>query len=120
MCNERERMKKYKEKINKYLFFIDYYMIQEEWVSQEKIVSVHKKKIRKEIEEKLQKVWVKKEDYRKFEIQDEEDYAKMHREIKEMIKNSLKKTAPEAKNIKYYLTPIAENNLIESIESNRK
>ena len=44
----------------------------------------------------------------------------MHREIKEMIKNSLKKTAPEAKNIKYYLTPIAENNLIESIESNRK
>ena len=42
MCNEGERMKKYKEKINKYLFFIDYYMIQEEWVSQEKIVSVHK------------------------------------------------------------------------------
>lgn len=120
MCDEGERMKKHKEKLKKYLFFIDYYMLEEKWVSQEKIVSVQQKEIKKEIEEKLQKVWVKREDYKKFETKDDQDYEKMQRKVKQIIKNALQKTAPESRDIKYYLIPVTENNLIESIESNKK
>ena len=107
--------KKTKSVIGEYLLFIDYYVAIKEWVTHTKHITAHKK----EVENKLEYVWVKREEVKKFEIYQNIDYENMRKEIQEMIKDVFGKDVV-ARDIKYYLIPLDKKYILKQIESNTK
>ena len=97
-----------------YLFFIDYYMTEKQWVRHTKHITAHKK----EVEDKFEDVWVKREEVKKFEVYQNIDYENMQKEIKEIIQNAFNKDVV-ARNIKYYLIPLNKKHILKKIESNK-
>ena len=112
---QAQKERKSRNVAGNYLFFIDYYMTEKQWVQHTKHITAHKK----EVEDKLEDVWVKREEVKKFEIYDNLDYQKMKKDIEKIIKNTFNKDAVVARNIKYYLIPLNKQHILKEIESNK-
>tara|TARA_B100002019_G_C21122622_1_gene524178 strand:- start:305 stop:679 length:375 start_codon:yes stop_codon:yes gene_type:complete len=103
-------------KANKYLCVVEYYILTEKWVP----YTTHINPRKKEIEQRLDKIWQKTMEFCFYYVPDKEAYTKMYAEIQKMMKGVCDKNRPICKNIDYYLIPISNDHNIKHIDSNSK